>query len=60
MINASRSLRTTVSFLLATAILWINKKLTIKITVSRQVAHALHRLINRCEQQSLEPQNAPG
>jgi len=32
-------------------LLWINKKLTIKITMHGQVAQALHRLINRCEQQ---------
>ena len=41
-------------------LLWINKKLTIKITVAGQVAQALHRLINRCEQQYLEFKNSPG
>jgi hypothetical protein len=40
--------------------LWINKKLTIKITACGQVAQALHRLINRCEQQYLEFKNSPG
>ena len=39
---------------------WINKKLTKSERVLTQVAHALHRLINRCEKQSLEPQNSPG
>src|SRR6185503_6355268 len=40
-------------------LLRLNKKLTINKRAAGQVSQAFHHLINRCEQQSLEPQKTP-